>query len=733
MNKRVTFKLLVPLLMVVIIAVAISMFIVTKSISEQIYTDTDELVETEVKSAIKQINLSNNLVIQQVKQGVNILIDQLSDLGEPSLGNEINVNGKSANDLLFGKYKTGNDFSIVDHVKSIAGGTATIFARRNNEFIRISTNVQKSDGTRAIGTILNPDGKAYKNILRGEAYYGLVNILGNPYITAYVPIFNSSKDVVGIYYAGYMLTTLSEIGETISESQILENGFIALLDEKEQVVFHSKTTDDDKVTQVLKENTWNKVIHTFDQWGYKVIGAYPGSDVEKIVSGQRNSILQGGIFLLLLMGITLYLLTRFIVTKPLKELETSSIKYAAGEFDEKVNVTSEDEFGSLARSFESMIGNLKNSFNEVSHKSQEAEVAAERGKVAETNAVNQQKYLEEKTVEILKEMEKFAEGDLTVRVNETGNNDDIDKLFKGFNGAVEKISTMMTEVTTVVNQTAVSGNQISSSTEEMAAGAQEQSSQIGEVAGAVEEITKTLIETSQSISKASELAKEAGTQASNGEKVITGTVNIITEIADVVKNAAENVQELGESTRQISEIIQVINDIADQTNLLALNAAIEAARAGEEGRGFAVVADEVRKLAERTGKATKEIETMISGIQNKTDGVINSIIAGTSKAETGKNSASAAGEALRAIVTSSQKVDDMIVQIASASEQQSSSIEEISKSVEMINSVSQQSAEGVNQIARSAEDLYRLTNDLQGMIEQFKIKRLSREERNLLN
>jgi methyl-accepting chemotaxis protein len=194
-------------------------------------------------------------------------------------------------------------------------------------------------------------------------------------------------------------------------------------------------------------------------------------------------------------------------------------------------------------------------------------------------------------------------------------------------------------------------------------------------------------------------------------------------IAEVVVQAAKTVQKLGAGSDKIGEIVQVIDEIADQTNLLALNAAIEAARAGEHGRGFAVVADEVRKLAERTTKATKEIAAMIKQIQLDTSGAVESINKGTEEVEKGKELAGKAGKSLEEIIAASNKVMDDIVLVASASEEQSSTAEEISKSIEGINSVTQQSAAGIQQIARAAEDLNNLTENLQNLVAGFKLSK----------
>ncbi|HTY35521.1 MAG TPA: methyl-accepting chemotaxis protein [Bacteroidota bacterium] len=316
--------------------------------------------------------------------------------------------------------------------------------------------------------------------------------------------------------------------------------------------------------------------------------------------------------------------------------------------------------------------------------------------------------------------EIIATGDLTVEVTE-GSRDEIGQLSNAFRKMVTSLRDTIGRVGEASSAVASASNQISSSTEEMAAGAQEQTSQAGEVASAVEEMTKTIVENSRNAGNTADTAKHARLAAEQGGKVVEETVAGMNRISDVVNQSAETVKALGKSSDQIGEIIGVIDDIADQTNLLALNAAIEAARAGEQGRGFAVVADEVRKLAERTTKATKEIASMIKKIQEETVGAVNAMEEGTKEVEKGRALADKAGQSLKEIVDVSQKVTDMVSQIAAASEQQSSASEQISKNVEAISTVTAQTANGTQQIASAAEDLNRLTDTLAHLISGFKL------------
>ncbi len=349
-----------------------------------------------------------------------------------------------------------------------------------------------------------------------------------------------------------------------------------------------------------------------------------------------------------------------------------------------------------------------------------------------TNIKEQEKYLDENVHKLLAEMIKLSDGDLTVELSASKKDDVIAKLFNGFNKVVLSLRQIIERISEAVSATASASTQISSSSEEMAAGAQEQSTQAQEVAAAVEQMTKTILETTKNAGNTADEAKNAGQFAKDGGKVISETIDGMNRIAVVVTKAAETVQELGKSSDQIGEIVQVIDDIADQTNLLALNAAIEAARAGEQGRGFAVVADEVRKLAERTTKATKEIADMIKRIQKDTSGAVESIQQGTAEAQKGKSLAAKAGESLEQIITGSAAVVDSATQVAAASEEQSATAEQISKNIEAINNVTQESAAGVQQIAHAAEDLNRLTDNLQNLVSKFNIDSERRNDRSTL-
>ncbi len=331
----------------------------------------------------------------------------------------------------------------------------------------------------------------------------------------------------------------------------------------------------------------------------------------------------------------------------------------------------------------------------------------------------QREYLQQQVKPIAEAVAQVAGGDLTASVHINEDNE-VYELGRQVQEMIAGLSSTLGQVSEASNSVSNAASQISSSTEELAAGSQEQSAHGSDVAAAVEEMTKTVIENSKNAANAAEVARISGSAAKEGGVVVEQTVKKIREIADVIQRSASTVEQLGISTDQIGEIVSVIDDIANQTNLLALNAAIEAARAGEEGRGFAVVADEVRNLAERTTQATKQIAAMIRSLQTEATEAVKSMRLGNEVVTEGIKLADKAGDSLKAIVENTERSVDMITQIAAASEEQSSTSEEISKNVESISTVSIQSAAGISQIAKAADDLSGLTESLRILVHRFK-------------
>ncbi len=297
--------------------------------------------------------------------------------------------------------------------------------------------------------------------------------------------------------------------------------------------------------------------------------------------------------------------------------------------------------------------------------------------------------------------------------------DEIGRLAGALNSMKRNLNDIMGQIRNSSEDVAMATSGLSESSATIVDGTDRQSVQSGQAATAMEQMSATVMEVAKNSQGASEASGETQQIAVQGGDVVRRAVDGMMAVADTVRQSAETVEALGKSSDEIGAIISVINDIADQTNLLALNAAIEAARAGEQGRGFAVVADEVRKLAEKTSKATTEIADMIKTIQTDTRGAMGSMHEGTKQVEQGVQLASEAGESLQQIVSSVDRVTDMVRQIATAAEQQSSTSEEISSNILGIAEIAEENNLGVKEVSDAAVELNLVAEGLKNLVGRF--------------
>ena len=301
-------------------------------------------------------------------------------------------------------------------------------------------------------------------------------------------------------------------------------------------------------------------------------------------------------------------------------------------------------------------------------------------------------------------------------------NDEIGELAGAFNTFVQQMHHTIVQVAQSTEQLASASTELSSTAEEIAAGAEETSAQAETVAAATEEMSATAQQIAQNCADAAHAADSATATTQDGAEVVQQAITGMNQIATRVKQSAQAIRTLNKSAEKIGEIVGVINDIADQTNLLALNAAIEAARAGEQGRGFAVVADEVRKLAESTTHSTQEIADMIRTIQSETKAATDVMEQGVTDVEKGTQLTSQAGEALSAIAAQITNVTDMIRLVATAAEQQTATTGEITQNIHQVAEVIQQSAHGAQQSVQAALELASLSERLQQLVRQFRLR-----------
>ena len=319
-------------------------------------------------------------------------------------------------------------------------------------------------------------------------------------------------------------------------------------------------------------------------------------------------------------------------------------------------------------------------------------------------------------------MEGIASGDadLTRRLTIRGG-DEMSRLAHHFNAFSEKLQVMMVKIAKAGEHLARSAHSVTSLAATSHQAVERQKLQTEQVATAVTEMSHAARDVAASAAHAAEAAKAANGEAASVREIVERNQQIIQGLHEAVGTAVERIRRVEGDSDNIGGILVTIREIADQTNLLALNAAIEAARAGDQGRGFAVVADEVRTLASRTQESTKEIEGLISRLQEGAGRAAEAMEGGRSHVSESVESARETGEALNAIIGSITTINDMNAQIASAAEQQSAVAEEIDRNVVKISDEANAAADASQRIEAAANTIGEGIDELQHLVSGFRL------------
>ena len=451
-------------------------------------------------------------------------------------------------ELMHAGQRLNQRFDEVDQFTQSTGGVATVFAKKGDDLIRVTTSLKKENGSRAIGTPLDHKHPAYGALQAGQAYVGRAMLYGKPYMTRYEPIRNTQGQVIGALFVGFDTTALQTTLQSMADSaRLFDTGGVIIIDPKKQAadaVFVAPASlsgkkvlerhpDAAPYLQALGRSDTGMLpdvpaflgqasqahwamVQRNPETGWLIVGEVSEAEAQANYLQALVPIWIGLALSVLMMGAALIWLMQKMIARPLAELGQAVQSVSSGDLTRVLRARQHDDIGELMGHVDTMRGKLH---------------------------------------EVLHEVKQ----------------------------SVDHVATASSEI-------AVGNHDLSNRTEQTA-------SNLQHTASAMTQITEVVQQAETAATQAQSLASNARQAAVHGGQVVGDVVSSMNDIAH--------------SSRQIAEIIGVIDGIAFQTNILALNAAVEAARAGEQGRGFAVVASEVRSLAQRSANAAKEIKLLI--------------------------------------------------------------------------------------------------------------------------
>jgi len=320
-------------------------------------------------------------------------------------------------------------------------------------------------------------------------------------------------------------------------------------------------------------------------------------------------------------------------------------------------------------------------------------------------------------------LNQIASGDADLtRQMPVDTQDEVGQLAKAFNHFVHQLKVLIQAVGDTAKEVTYTAEELNQAAAKTETNTDNQQQSVDMVAAAINQMGATVQEIAQNANETADAAKQASKESHDGQLVVNTTVDGINSLFDKMQGASKVIKTLATDVGEISTVLAVIKGISEQTNLLALNAAIEAARAGEQGRGFAVVADEVRTLAQRTHESTEEINTMVLKLQNGAQDAVSAMNSGIETAQDSVESADTAGKSLAKITQAINAITDLSMQVATATEEQSSVVNELNNHILNIKTMSDDTAQETKTVSKKCKELTDASGRLNGMVSQFKLK-----------
>ncbi len=656
------------ILCICLICVGATSFMSIRSATGGLYKLGNQAIADIHSAMMNSVEALNGQLKAKLKSDLYVLEMQMMDDKDLVLSSELGKVGsfnipvmKKGPDAIY----TNNEY--VDEVTRKTGSKATIFQLVDNKLVRISTSVVKKNGERATGSYVDSSSPVYQAIMRGETFLGKAYVVDDWYLTAYSPLYDQNRKIIGAVFAGDLM--LGEMVRNLIGDTQIGSGYFFVYGKKGEFLIHKTYNPDTSLFSLAPEfikakdgvvvYDWKgdkKVAYTafYDAWGVNVA---VGLSHKEITQGIDTELLQQsllvGVFALLVGFALNFVLVRIVNTR-VKSLADVAAKVGAGDYRVVFDVQSKDALGDLSHSLNEMVGNSREMLEQINGSASALSSASTQLSSISTELVDSS--------------------------NET---------------------------TTIAERTSTNANEVSGNMDTVAAASEESATNLNMIAAATEEMGNTVNEIASNSAKASSTTLEA---------------------VKVSQRSQEAVKSLGTAADSIGKITATITEISEQTNLLALNATIEAARAGEAGKGFAVVANEIKELARETAAATSSIREAIADIQGQTNNTIsdiggittvisdvNDIVQGIVTAV--EEQSITTNEIVQNVAQASQGIAEVNENIASSSLMTA----EVSADVKVVQDRSVLVRTSSEELQKSAAGLADLATDLSALVAKFKV------------
>jgi len=612
MCAKLITKLTAGTLSVVALVMAAFGVIMAHSMASEVRQRAEREAREKTGETVNALQIVDVLSSQNVRSAMKVMIKEGLRLGEPEIKGAVTLNGKTVSDLRLGNSSQVGNFALVDRIKELTGNTATLFVREGDDFVRISTNVLKLDGSRATGTKLDGKGRVYAAICEGKAFYGVVDILGSPYMTGYEPIKDKSSRTIGIWYVGAPLASLADLGKQISGTRILDNGYVALLKADGNVIFKPESVQPEDIQSRARQSSnkaWTVITQPFEPWGYTLQAAYPEADVSNRIYYLQVQVAVCALLMMLLVAVAEYPLMIRLVLKPVQEL---IVRMKNADINTALSETRKDEIGELSREFNHFVKNIRDTLLCIMESSEQLASSSE-----EFSAVSQQ---------ISANSEETSAQANAV----TSATDGVNRGLQTVATATEEMSASIQEIA----KNATEAAKVADGAMKTAAETNTIVAKLGESSVGIGQVIKVITSIAQ---KTDLLALNATVEAARAGEVGAGFAVVANEVKELAKQTATATEDISrkieaiqadaksavQAITSISEIVGHVNDISG-----TIATAVE-----EQSATTSEMARNISEAAKGSGEVAQTIQGVAQAAQSTSQGATDSQKAAKSLAE----------------------------------------------------------------------------------------------------